>query len=70
MNLQTSIYFEFINIVDHLISIFMDDFKPEWWVEFVDIVHALAKVILPYHENFPNSLRLFWNLVKLTENEE
>lgn len=51
-------------------SIFMDDYKPEWWVEFGDIIQALAKVILPYHENFPNSLGLFWNLVKLTESEE
>jgi hypothetical protein len=51
-------------------SIFMDDFKSEWWVEFMDILHALAKLILPYHEHFPNELRMFWNLIKLTEVEE
>jgi len=70
LNLQTSIYLEFINIIEHLMSIFMDDFKSEWWVEFVDILHALAKLILPYHEHFPNELRMFWNLIKLTEVEE
>ncbi len=53
LNLQTSIYLEFINIVEHLMSVFMDDFKTEWWVEFVDILHSLGKLILPYHEHFP-----------------
>lgn len=70
LNLQTSIYLEFINIVEHLMSVFMDDFKTEWWVEFVDILHSLGKLILPYHEHFPNELIMFWNLVKLTEVEE
>ena len=68
--MQTSIHFEFINVIEHLLSTFIPDFKTEWWIEFGDIINSLAKVILPFNENFPKELGIFWFLIKLTEQED
>jgi len=70
LNLQTNIHFEFINVIDHMLSIFIGDFKNEWWLEFGDIINSLAKVIIAFNETFPTELGIFWFLVKLTEHED